>query len=100
EIRFNMRNADQFFAAFFELFATQTIKAPVKLQVLMHGQFVVEGKLLRHVTDDALDLFGFGFDIVTGDFGAAFGWLQNCTSPPNHRRFARTVRSETAEYRS
>ena len=70
------------------------------MQILVHRQFVVERKFLRHVTDHLLDRFAFLHHIVAADARRAFGRLEYSAKHPNDGRFAGTVRPEKTEDRT
>jgi len=70
QIRLQMGKRDQFIAALLQLPAAQPIKPAVKLEVLLDRQFVVERKLLRHVTDERFDPFRLARHIVAGKWSA------------------------------
>src|ERR1044071_707948 len=57
-----MGQRDQFCPPLSQAGPAQSLKPAVKVQVLRHGQFIIEGKLLRHVTDQALDPVGANKD--------------------------------------
>ena len=78
----------------------QAVEFAGENQVLVHRQFVVERKLLRHVTDHLLDLVAILHDIVTGDARRAFGRLENSAQHANHGRFAGAVRPEKSKDRT
>src|ERR1044071_247162 len=73
EIGLEMRERDQIVTAFLQVALAETVKFAGEKEILVHGQLVVEGKFLRHVTDHFLDRVTFAPDIVPDDTSRAFG---------------------------
>src|SRR5437660_1139071 len=63
QIRFNMGQSNQFVAAFDQGRAPESIKTPVKHQILIDRQFVIQRELLGHVTDEIFDLVSLCGDV-------------------------------------
>ena len=97
DVGLEMSNGDQLVTALLQLFVGQAVEFPGKNQVLVHGQLVVERKLLRHVADHFLDGVVFVRNVVAGDLRGAFRRFENATEHSNDGRFARAVRPEESE---
>src|SRR5438445_8951135 len=93
EIRFDMRDCDQFVATLLQFFPAQTVELAGKSEVLTHRQLVVERKLLRHVADYFFDGLAVTADIVTGDPSRAFRRFQNSAQHSDDGGLAGAVRS-------
>ena len=97
QVRFEMRKRDQFVAPPQQRRAAQSIEAPIKHQVFVHGQFVVKRKFLRHVTDERFDAVGFARHVVPGNGRAAVVRLQQPAQHADDRGFAGPVGSQKTE---
>ena len=84
---------------FSSLFA-QAVELAGENQVLVHGQLVVERKLLRHVADHFLDLVAFARDVEAGDSRRAFRRFENAAKHADDGGFAGAVRPEKSEDRT
>src|ERR1051325_978250 len=96
-VRIDVSECDQFIATFGQSSAAQAIEPSVKHQVFINGQFVVERKFLRHVTDQIFDLFGLCRDVKTRKSCMTVAWLKQSAQHSNYRGFTRTIRSEETE---
>ena len=67
------------------------------MQVLIHGQLVVERELLRHVADEALDFVRCLRHVKAGDARRAFARFEHAAQHPDDGGFAGAVRAEEAE---
>src|SRR6266446_9804662 len=100
EVRFEMRDSDQFVASLFQCATFQSVELAGENKIFVRRQLVVERKLLRHVPDHLFDLFAFANDVVTADASAAFGRLKNSAKHPDNGRFAGTIRAEESKDRA
>ena len=100
EVRLEMRDRDKIVAAPFQFAVGKAVKFAGENEVLVHGQLVVEGKFLRHVTDHLLGRLAFACDIVPRDASGAFGRFEDAAKHPNHGGFAGAVRAEEPEDRT
>ena len=71
--------------------------AAVEIDVLAHGQVVVESELLGHVADDPLDVLALAGDVEAADERLARGRPEDAAEHPDGRGLARPVRAEEAE---
>ena len=92
-----MGQRDQFIPSLSQLPTAHAVKFAGENQVFVRGQFVVERKLLRHVTDHLFDLFAFTNDVAAADARGAFGRFENSAKHANDGRFPGAVRPEKAE---
>ena len=88
QIRFEMRQRDQFVAPLRQRRSTQAIEPPVKHEVFVHGQLVVERKFLGHIADERFDAVGFARHVITGDGGPTLSRLQQAAQHANDGGFA------------
>src|SRR5690348_9092831 len=95
-----MCESDQFVPAFNERLTAQAIKSAVKHEVLKHGQFVIERKLLRHVTDKTFDLIGLPGYVESGDACASIAGFEQPAKHANNRGFAGPVWPQKTEDRA
>ena len=73
------------------------VDAAEEVDVLFHGQVVVERKFLRHVADVLLDGFRLRGDVQPADRRAARSGLQQAAQHANGGGFARAVRAQESE---
>ncbi len=78
-------------------FTRDTIDSGEEVDVLLHREIVVQRKLLRHVADVALDVFGLGFNVEAGHRACAFRRLQKSAEDPDGRGLPCPVRSQESE---
>src|ERR1019366_1453151 len=97
QIGLQVGEGDELVIALLERRAAQAVKAPIKAQVLMRRQLVVERELLGHIADEGLDALQVTRHIQPGDARLAVARLEQAAQETNHRRFARAVRAEEAE---
>src|SRR6185312_12926643 len=76
----------------------QIVDAAVELDVLAHGEVVVEREALAHVPDVALDRFRFTEHVVSGDRRFAARRREETGKHADGRRLAGAVGAEEAEY--
>ena len=84
----------------FSSLVRQAVEFAGENQVLVHGQLVVERKLLRHVADHFLDRVAFARDVVAGDPRGAFRRFENAAEHSDDGGFAGAVRPEKSEDRA
>jgi hypothetical protein len=92
-----MRQGDQFLTASHQAPPAEAVKAAIEIQILEHAQLIVERELLRHVTDEAFDLFRFPDDIETRDSRRASAGFEQTAQHLDHRGFAGAVRPQKAK---
>src|SRR5438445_6209852 len=97
QVWLNVSESYEFIALLGQLLAAQPVKPSVKHQVFEHCEFVVERELLRHVSDQVLDLLGLGRNVESANLRLSITWLQQPAQHPNHRGLSGTVWSEKAE---
>ncbi len=68
-----------------------------EVEVLAHGEVLIERKALRHVADARLDASGLSEDRRAEDLGVAFVGREHRCEQPNQRRLARAVGADEAE---
>src|SRR5579871_5628880 len=90
-------HCDQFLDARCSPVARQVIHTRVELQVLAHGQVLIERELLTHIANVLLDLLAFGGNVVTKYSPFARRRTQNPTEHANRRAFSGAVRAEERE---
>ena len=94
EVGFEVRERDEFVAALPQPITAQTVKAAEEQQVLVHGQFIVERKLLRHVTDRALEPVGLAHDVHAADAAGAGGRFEDAAQHADDGGLAGAVGAE------
>ena len=73
-----------------------TIEACDEFQVFAYGKVLIQAKLLRHVADVALDLVGFGANVVTQTGAVARVGREQPAQHADGRRLAGAVGTEEA----
>ncbi len=81
-----------------EALASQTVAAAEELEVLRHGQIIVEREALGHVADARLDAAPLAEHVVTEHPPPARGRREQAAQHPNGRRLAGPVRSQKPEH--
>ncbi len=76
--------------------AREPVDAGEEVEVLAHGQILVEREPLAHVADVPADRLALGGDVEAEHGGVARGGGQQAAQDPDQRRLARAVRSEQA----
>src|SRR3990172_3733259 len=74
-----------------------TVNTGVKLQIFMNGKILIQGKLLRHIADDGLDLVRLFINIKSFDRRLARRWQQQAAKHSDGGRFAGTVGPQKTE---
>ena len=92
-----MCQPDQFIPAFDQLIAPKAIEASVEHEVLKNRQFVVERKLLGHVTDQTFDPVQLAHDIQAGDATLSFAGFEQPAQHANDGGLAGAVGAEKSE---
>src|SRR6266516_3282424 len=94
-----MSNRDQFIASLIQLPAAQTVKFARENEIFVYGQLIVEGKLLRHITDHFLDRLNLSHNVVAADSRRSLGRLENSAQHSDDGGFAGTVWAKKAKDR-
>src|SRR4029077_14404972 len=100
DVRLQMRRGNHFLAPLIQLATAQTIKFSCEDEILIHSQFIVERKFLRHVADQFLNRLQIPHDVVAAYSRCALSRLQNSAKHSDHGCFSRTARAEKTEDRS
>src|SRR5439155_26283220 len=91
QVGFQMSKGHQLLAPPGQGGALQTVETAVELQVLIHGQLVVERKLLRHVANETFDFLGLFRHIEARDARRTAAGLEQTAQHADDRRFAEAV---------
>ena len=96
EVRPDVRELDRRVAPAPELLAAKAVDARVEVEVLVHGEVVVERELLAHVADALADLLALGRHVEPEHRRAARRRREQAAEDADQRRLAGAVRAEQA----
>ena len=92
-----MRQRDQLVIALLERRAAQAVPAAVEAEVLVRGQLVIEGELLRHIADHAFDLLQVARHIQAGDARLTVAGPEQAAEQADDGGFAGAIGTQETE---
>ena len=73
------------------------VDTTVEVDVLLHGEVIIEGELLGHIADDLLDLLGLGHYIEAFHMSLAGGWPEKAAEHPDRGGFPGSIGAKKPE---